>query len=94
MSEQKIINAPVSPGRIAACGQLRRRGFVVVSSRASYELVRKCARVGIPALAAISAPTSLAVDVAQRAGMRLFGFCRADQAVDYTAGLQLLERPG
>ena len=44
-------------------------GFVIMSSRASYELVLKCARLGVPALATISAPTSLAVDIATRAGM-------------------------
>ena len=58
-------------------------GFVVMSSRASYELVLKCARLGVPTLATISAPTSLAVDIARQAGMRLFGFCRGQTAVDY-----------
>jgi FdhD protein len=61
-------------------------GFVVMSSRASYELVRKCARLGVPVLAAISAPTSLAIDIAQQAGMQLYGFCRGEQAVRYAAG--------
>lgn len=59
-------------------------GFVVMSSRASYELVQKCARLGVPALATISAPTSLAIDIARQAGLRLFGFCRGDGAVRYT----------
>lgn len=58
-------------------------GFVIMSSRASYELVRKCARLGVPVLAAISAPTSLAVDIAHRAGLQLYGFCRGEQAVRY-----------
>lgn len=58
-------------------------GFVVMSSRASYELVRKCARLGVPVLATISAPTSLAVDIARQAGMQLYGFCRGEQAVRY-----------
>jgi len=60
-------------------------GFVIMSSRASYELVLKCARLGVPALATISAPTSLAVDIARQAGMQLYGFCRGEQAVLYTA---------
>lgn len=59
------------------------QGFIVMSSRASYELVRKCARLGVPLLATISAPTSLAIDIARRAGMQLFGFCRGEQAVRY-----------
>lgn len=60
-------------------------GFVFLSSRASYELVRKAARMNIPLLATISAPTSLAIDIAQRAGMRLLSFCRQDGFVEYTA---------
>ena len=59
-------------------------GFVVMSSRASYELVLKCARLGVPTLATISAPTTLAVDIARQAGMGLFGFCRGQMAVNYT----------
>ncbi|MBX3622122.1 MAG: formate dehydrogenase accessory sulfurtransferase FdhD [Rhizobacter sp.] len=58
-------------------------GFVIMSSRASYELVRKCARLGVPVLATISAPTSLAVDIARQAGMQLYGFCRGEQVVRY-----------
>lgn len=58
-------------------------GFVFMSSRASYELVRKAARVGIPMLATISAPTSLAIRIAQQAGIRLASFCRDDSFVDY-----------
>ena len=63
-------------------------GFVIMSSRASYELVLKCARLGVPTLATISAPTTLAVEIAKQAGMGLFGFCRGTSAVDYTG------RPG
>ncbi|MDC6169927.1 formate dehydrogenase accessory sulfurtransferase FdhD, partial [Paucibacter sp. XJ19-41] len=58
-------------------------GFVIMSSRASYELVLKCARLGVPALATISAPTTLAVDIARRTGLQLYGFCRGEQAVLY-----------
>jgi FdhD protein len=60
-------------------------GFIVMSSRASYELVRKCARLGVPLLATISAPTTLAVDIARQAGMQLYGFCRGEQAVHYVS---------
>lgn len=58
-------------------------GFVILSSRGSHELVRKCARVGIAALATISAPTATGVVVAQAAGVRLWGLCRAPRAVLY-----------
>jgi FdhD protein len=58
-------------------------GFVIMSSRASYELVRKCTRLGVPVLATISAPTTLAVDIARQAHLQLYGFCRGEQAVRY-----------
>jgi FdhD protein len=59
------------------------QGFVFLSSRASYELVRKAARIGVPMLATISAPSSLAIAIAQRAGLRLVSFCRESGYVDY-----------
>ncbi len=46
-------------------------GFVVMTSRCSFELVQKAAAVGVPYLATVSAPTSLALDLAKRAGMAL-----------------------
>jgi FdhD protein len=46
-------------------------GFCVMTSRCSFELVQKAAAVGIPWLATVSAPTSLALDLARRAGMGL-----------------------
>jgi FdhD protein len=48
-------------------------GFVVMSSRCSFELVSKAASIGIPLLATVSAPTALALDLARQAGMRLAG---------------------
>jgi FdhD protein len=71
-------------GQLARTGQLGQPGFVLMTSRASYELVSKCARVGIDTLATISAPTSLAVTLAIDTGVHLFGFCRGDTAVQYT----------
>jgi len=60
------------------------QGFVVMSSRASYELVHKCARLGVPLLATVSAPTSLAIDVAKAAGLQLWGLARAPRVLRYT----------
>jgi FdhD protein len=60
------------------------QGFVFMSSRASYELVRKAARLNIPMLATISAPSTLAIDVALAAGIKLVSFCRRDDCVEYT----------
>jgi FdhD protein len=51
--------------------EMRPDGFVLMSSRCSFELVQKCAHVGIAALATISAPTALALKLAQAAGLQL-----------------------
>jgi FdhD protein len=61
-----------------------RAGFAFLSSRASYELARKAARMNIPLLATISAPSSLAIDIAAQAGLKLASFCRQDGFVAYT----------
>lgn len=71
-------------GHLAQQKCLDEPGFVVMSSRASYELVRKCARLGVQALATISAPTSLAVQLAQRARLSLWGLCRPPRALCYS----------
>jgi FdhD protein len=61
-------------------------GFLLVSSRASFEMVQKSCAVGIGALVAISAPTTLAVDRARAAGQRLIGFARSGRHVVYSEG--------
>jgi FdhD protein len=71
-------------GHLALEGVDMRRGFVFMSSRASYELVRKAARMNIPMLATISAPSTLAIDIAAEAGIKLVSFCRQDGCVEYT----------
>ncbi|WP_083704563.1 formate dehydrogenase accessory sulfurtransferase FdhD [Motiliproteus sp. MSK22-1] len=60
------------------------QGFALVSSRASYEMVQKTTSVGITTLAAVSAPTSLAVQLAEEAGLNLIGFARTGRHVIYT----------
>ena len=58
-------------------------GYMLITSRASYEMVQKCATVGITLLVALSAPTAFAVRLAQRCGLTLVAFARAEQHVVY-----------
>lgn len=73
-------------GRLARTGRLGERGFVVLSSRGSHELVRKCAKLGVAALATISAPTAMGVRMAEHTGLRFWGLCRNQSAVLYAPG--------
>ncbi|MGO1068647.1 formate dehydrogenase accessory sulfurtransferase FdhD [Lysobacter sp. CA199] len=78
-------------GALSAAGFDPARGFAVVTSRASYEMAMKAAQAGIPLLAAISAPTALAIALAQSAHLTLIGFARDDGYAVYTHGQRLLE---
>lgn len=61
-------------------------GFLLITSRASVEMVQKAATVGIASLIAISAPTALAVKTAKTAGMTLIAFARGEEFVAYAHG--------
>lgn len=74
----KVIGALVRAGR--DCSE----GYFIITSRASFEMVQKAAMVGVSFVAAVSAPTALAIDVAEEAGVTLVGFARADRHVVYT----------
>ncbi len=58
-------------GALARSGTNMRSGFVLMSSRCSFELVQKCALAGIGALATVSAPTALALSLARQAHLKL-----------------------
>lgn len=70
-------------GAMVRAGIDPQAGFVVVTSRASYEMVMKAAQAGIAMLAAISAPTALAITLAESANLTLVGFAREHGHVVY-----------
>ncbi|HEU5431039.1 MAG TPA: formate dehydrogenase accessory sulfurtransferase FdhD [Thermomicrobiales bacterium] len=61
-----------------------RRCILLVSGRASFEIVQKCVAAGIPIVCAVSAPSSLAVDLAHEYGITLIGFLRGERCNVYT----------
>lgn len=71
-------------GALLRWGHDPRAGFVLVTSRASYEMVHKTATAGISCLAAISSPTAHAVRLAQEIGLALVGFARGQRCTAYT----------
>ncbi|MDM3288294.1 formate dehydrogenase accessory sulfurtransferase FdhD [Citrobacter sp. Ce105] len=77
-------------GRRAIEGEVWQQGAVLVSSRASYEMVQKSAMCGVEILFAVSAATTLAVEVAERCNLTLVGFCKPGRATVYTHPQRLI----
>jgi FdhD protein len=75
----KAIGAQLLAGRLPLSGTI-----MMVSGRASFEIIQKAATAGIPIVCAVSAPSSLAVDAARRYGLTLVGFLRGDRFNVYT----------
>lgn len=71
-------------GSLAASRRSFGDGFVLMTSRASYEIVQKAAAVGIAVVAAVSAPTGMAVRVAIDSGVTLIGFVRGERHCVYS----------
>jgi len=76
-------------GAMISAGYEMEDGFALITSRASFEMVQKAATVGITLLVAISAPTGLAIRLAQETGLTLAGFARKGQHNVYTHSLRL-----
>nr|WP_249426380.1 formate dehydrogenase accessory sulfurtransferase FdhD [Enterobacter cloacae] len=77
-------------GRRARESDLWQHGAALVSSRASYEMVQKSAMCGVEILFAVSAATTLAVEVAERCNLTLVGFCKPGRATIYTHPQRLI----
>lgn len=77
-------------GRRASEGDSWQPGAVLVSSRASYEMVQKSAMCGVEIVFAVSAATTLAVEVAERCNLTLVGFCQPGRATIYTHPQRLI----
>jgi len=79
-------------GALARDGVAVAEGLVLLSSRISVEMVQKAAMLGAPVVVAVSAPTALAVRIADEAGMTLVGIARADGFEVFTHPERIVSR--
>ena len=84
----KVIGWAVKQDRLPLRGTV-----LMVSSRASFELAQKALMAGIPVLAAVSAPSSLAAEFAAEVGMTLVGFLRGESMVIYAGDTRITDDP-
>jgi FdhD protein len=82
----KVLGWALLAGRIPLTGTV-----LLVSGRASFELVQKATMAGVPVLAAVSAPSSLAAELAEESGMTLIGFLRGEEMNVYSGFERLVE---
>ena len=84
----KVVGWALREGRLPLVDMI-----LLVSGRASFELVQKAVMAGIPMLCAISAPSSLAVDLARETRLTLVGFLRGDSMVVYAGAERVISEP-
>jgi FdhD protein len=82
----KLVGAQLLEGRLPLSDSI-----LMVSGRASFEIIQKAATAGIPIVCAVSAPSSLAVDAARRFGLTLVGFLRDERFNIYTRAERIAE---
>ena len=80
----KVVGWAAREGLLPLAGHV-----LVVSGRASFELVQKAVMAGLPALVAVSAPSSLAAELATQSGLTLVGFARQPRLTVYAGGQRL-----
>ncbi|MGB6181544.1 MAG: formate dehydrogenase accessory sulfurtransferase FdhD [Rhodococcus sp. (in: high G+C Gram-positive bacteria)] len=85
----KVVGWAITEGRVPLTGTV-----LMVSGRASFELAQKAVMAGIPILAAVSAPSSLAVDLADESGLTVVGFLRGDGMNLYTHTHRIIDEAG
>jgi FdhD protein len=85
----KVIGWALREDRLPLRGKV-----LMVSGRASFELTQKAMMAGIPVLAAVSAPSSLAAELATEVGMTLVGFLRGSSMVIYAGGERVVGKDG
>jgi FdhD protein len=82
----KLVGAQLLEGRLPLS-----ESILMVSGRASFEIIQKAATAGIPIVCAVSAPSSLAVDAARRFGLTLVGFLRGERFNIYSHAERIAE---